>query len=122
MDVLRQIADHVCRKGSTPGPELLESLLKHQALSLEDLPPEVRRQTVETRRLADSVLAREDEHVAALRRLTADGDGRELVETVQRVWPGPASRRPDRTARERHDASSGLSSLGPLREPSDGAP
>ena len=42
MDVLRQIADHVCRKGSTPGHELLESLFKHQALSLEDLPPEVR--------------------------------------------------------------------------------
>ena len=86
MDVLRQIADHVCRKGSTPGHELLESLFKHQALSLEDLPPEVR-QNVETRRLADSVLAREDEHVTALRRLTADGDGRELVETVQRVVP-----------------------------------
>jgi len=33
------------------------------------------------------------------------------------VWPGPASRRPDRTARERHDAPSGLSSPGPLREP-----
>lgn len=84
--ILREVVGRLCGIGSAIKQDLLASLLKHQVLSVENLPPEIKR-TVETLRLADTFLVRKDEYIESLGRIRQDESGRELATMVYQILP-----------------------------------
>lgn len=92
LNLLREVAALLCTMGGTLGHDLLESLLKHQVLSLEEMPPDIQ-YAVETRRLAESFMGRVDEHMGHLCRIEPGEAGRELVALVHRIVPELLRRR-----------------------------
>lgn len=84
--ILREVVDRLCSMGSAIKQDLLNSLLKHQVLSLEKLPPEIHR-VVETQRLADTFLASKDKYVESLGQIREDDSGKQLAAMVHRVLP-----------------------------------
>ena len=92
LDILRDIVERLRAEGCAIEHDLLESLLERQVVSLEDLPPDLRR-TVETSRLTEAFLAAKDAHVAALGRIAADEAGTRLAAVVSQVFPELLRRR-----------------------------
>lgn len=84
--VLQEVVDRLCSMGSAVKQDLLDSYLKHQAVSPEKLPAGITR-IIETQRLADTFLARKDKFVDSLGRIQEDDSGRQLAAMVQRVLP-----------------------------------
>ena len=92
LDILRDIVERLRAEGCAIEHDLLESLLERQVVSLEDLPPDLRR-TVETSRLTEAFLAAKDAHLAALGRIAADEAGTRLAAVVSQVFPELLRRR-----------------------------
>ncbi len=92
LDIVRHIVERLRADGCAIEHDLLESLLERQVISLEDLPPDLRR-TVETSRLTEAFLAAKDAHVAALGRIAADEAGTRLAAVVSQVFPELLRRR-----------------------------
>jgi len=90
--VLRDIADRLCSTEGSLEQDFLESLLRQNALSLDDLPPPVRRE-LETRRLADAFLRREDDYLLCLAQLSPIDAAKKLIAVLQRIWPELLRRR-----------------------------
>jgi len=90
--VLREITRRLYSLGSAIEPNLLQWLLKHQVLSLDDLPSDIR-YAAETAQLTDTFLARKDEYTERLAHIAADGSGRHLTAFVSRILPELLRRR-----------------------------
>lgn len=86
LSVLREIAARLCSMGSAVEDDLLEALLRQQALPLEDLPSDIRR-AVEARQLTDAFLARRDEYLSGLTEIGQGGAEPELASMVHRIMP-----------------------------------
>ena len=86
VSVLRDIADQLCAIGSVLDHDFLEALVAQRVLPLEKLPPEVRR-ALETRRLAESFVARKPEYLDALRRVSNAETAKKLAALVYRITP-----------------------------------
>ena len=86
LHILRDIVERLRAEGCAIEHDLLESLLERQVVSLEDLPPDLRR-AVETARLTEAFLAAKDTHVAALGRIAADEAGTRLAAVMSQVFP-----------------------------------
>lgn len=84
--ILREVVGRLRGMGSAIKQDLLASLLKHQVLSTENVPPEINR-TVDTLRLADTFLVRKDEYLESLGRIRQDDSGRELATMVYQILP-----------------------------------
>ncbi len=92
VSVLYEVMTRLYSIGSALDHDLLDALLKQQALPMEHLPVEVQR-AMETHRLADAFMARQQTCVAALSRIERDEAGRQLADMVHRVWPELMRRR-----------------------------
>lgn len=90
--ILREITGSLFKIGGTIESDFLELLLKHQLLSSEDLPLELRR-VLEAKRLADVFLARKDEYLQSLSQIGTDDAGKELAIMLQQILPEIIRRR-----------------------------
>ena len=72
--------------------DLLEALLRQQALPMEHLPVDIQR-AVDTHRLANAFEARVDEYVEALSRIKPGEAGVQLAQMVHRIFPELVRRR-----------------------------
>ena len=90
--VLREVMARLYSIGGALDHDLLEALLKQQALPMEDLPVEIQR-VVETHRLADGFETRKDEYSEALSQIEPGEAGRQLTDMVRRVLPELVRRR-----------------------------
>lgn len=86
LDILREVVDSLGSEAGGLEHDLLEWLLQRQVVSLEDLPLDLQH-ALQTRRLANTFLARKDEHVQALARFVPDEAGSRLATMVLQVLP-----------------------------------
>lgn len=84
--ILREIADRLFTLGSAIDHDLLESLFKHQVLSLDDLPPDAR-DAPETAHLTDTFLTRKGEYLVSLAQIASEEASQNLTRMVSRILP-----------------------------------
>jgi HEAT repeat protein len=83
---LRDVAHTLCERGSEMEFNFVESLVRQNVLSLDELPPEIRA-WIETRHLADAFLAHREQYLGYLRNPTAVETVQKLAATVYRIAP-----------------------------------